>query len=223
MKNADKDVIAEWISSSEPLLITVSPGEYYIEETRIPEIYKKGDTIAVVVSDVEELQTFIKRVERSISEDRLFYEAFEKINQEETIKQGMDILNQLESNNHMESILLLAFFTKHGIYTLKNEEKSKELLSFASFQEDESTWITKANDIVKEKKYLYAVPYYLAYSIQMGSGEGYYQAGRVFLKNIKNYELCKKCFELAIEAKCEDAKKPYDYICKIGKEQYLKL
>ena len=223
--NSKNETIAMWTSSTSSFSLLTDVGEYHIEEVVVPKDYKKGDIFKFIVKSEDANKTFVKTVEHSISNEELYTKAFKYLTDSKTYEQGISLLFKLEKDNFLEAQLLLAFLLRTGICCKADISKAEELLMFAGLQKDEGTWLDCAVNNINEGKYALAFPYYTAYSQKTEKGNGYYQAGRLLITNVKNYEFCRTCFKLAIEngLNDENAKKAYDFICKIGKEQYMKL
>ena len=221
--NYANQTVTEWTSSSETFSILVDVGEYRVESIKNPQGYKSIDEESFEVLDGEVEKKLVIYAECSLTNEEQYIEAFNCLADSEQYGKGISILGRLERANLMEAILLLAFLLEKGIYGKYDVQKSNELLTFAGFQEDESTWDSKAEQLQKDEKWESAIPYYLASSMKSGSGMGYFISARILLRKVKNYELCRECFKLAVSCGIKDAEKPYDYICKIGKEEYMKL
>lgn len=226
IRNRSNETVASWISSKEDFQIYIDSGQYRIEEIKVPQGYKTGSAYSFEVSRDNENNRYVKTVERALSNDALYVKAFGYLVDSEEYPTAVSLLTELEQENHLESIMLLSFLYKQGIGVRKDSEKSSELLDFASFQMDESSWLSCAEQLIEERNYIKATPYCLAYSQKYESGDGFYKAGIIFLKKIKNYEFCKLCFKLALDKGNMKAKQAYDYICglvdKIGKEEFIK-
>ena len=223
MRNINNETVASWTTSNEEFCFFIESGKYRIVEIKVPQGYKKGNDYFFEVESENENKHYVKSVERAVSNDELYIKAFGYLANPAKYEEAVSLLTNLEKNNYIEAVLLLAFLFEQGIGVPKDSEKSKELLDFASFQQDESLWYKNAEKLIEEEKYSKAVPYYLAYSQKKEEGDGFYQAGRIFIKRIINYEFCKLCFRLAFDNGKLEAKSPYEYVSKKGKDGYMNL
>lgn len=223
MVNDRNQIVAQWTSSNESFSILVDIGNYTIESKKNPKGYKCISEIPIQVTQNDEDKEFLVTSERSMSNEELYVEAFDCMANPGKYDKCISTLEILEKDNYLDAVLLLAFLLDNGVCGKQDKGKAQELLMFAGFQEDEATWSEKAKSLCRERKFKSAVPYYLAGSLKNGSGDGFYQAARIFLIEVKNYEICKLCFKLAVECGVEDAKKPYDGICQMSVDKYMKL
>lgn len=221
--NDENQTVTAWTSSNEIFSVLVDVGQYRIESIKEAKGYKDiaGVPFSALKSETE--KAFVMIAERFATNEELYIEAFDYLSDVKQYSRALSLLEELEKANFMEAILLLSFLLEKGICGLNNAEKAQELLMFAGFQEDELTWKQKAETLQGEGKWKSAISYFLAFSMKNGSGEGFFQAARILLLKVKNYELCKECFKLAISCGVQEAEKPYDFICKIGKAEYMKL
>lgn len=221
IKNGNNETVASWTSSKEDFRIYIESGKYRIEELQAPKGYKTGNAYSFEVSSNNENKRYVKTVERAVSNDALYVKAFGYLVEAEDYPKAITLLTELEQDNHVESLMLLSFLYRYGIGVRKDAKKSRELLDFASFQEDESSWLDHAKKYIGTRNYIKAIPYCLAYSQRYENGDGFYQAGIIFISNIKNYKFCKLFFKLALDKGVMDARKPYEALCKKGKDRYM--
>lgn len=221
IKNANNETVASWTSSKEDFRIYIDSGKYRIEVIQAPQGYKTGNAFFFEVSSDNENKRYVKIVERAVSNDALYVKGFGYLVEAEDYPKAITLLTELEQDNHLESIMLLSFLYRYGIGVRKDAEKSRELLDSASFKEDESSWLDYAQKLISERNYIKAVPYCLAYSQRYENGDGFYQAGIIFTSKIKNYKFCKLFFKLALDKGVMDARKPYEALCKRGKDRYM--
>lgn len=154
---------------------------------------------------------------------QLYNEAFDAMADPSQNEHCLELLERLEAGNDLKSAMLLAFLLEQGVCGRRDADKAGELLMFAGFQEDESTWMETADSYSRKREFRSAVPYYLAASMAGHNGDGYYQAGRIFTREIRNYRMCRQCLELAVIHGVREAQKPFEIMCKISEQQYLQI
>ncbi len=217
------ELVNSWRTDDEPFITLLEPGHYVLKEVRPAQNYKRGEDTQYEVTETDIVQSFVKKVTINISDSDLFKKALSSLTSGLGKKEGTSLLRSLEEKNHLQSLLVLSFLYKTGIACEQDMKKGSELIDFAGFQSDEATWFDEAESLSGQEKYNEAVAFYLGYSQRYDKPEGYYEAGRIFLKKIKNYELCKKCFELSSKMGYESAKTPYEYLNNINEEEFMKI
>lgn len=225
LKIIDKEgkTVNIWTSSDEVDSISVDAGKYLIESVKKPKGYKDISAISISASEGENEKTLEILAERTVTDEELFIEAFDCLSDVKQYRKGISLLEKLAKANYLEAIMLLSFLTDKGLCVEQDSDRAQELATLAESIEKESEWIGKAEKMKQGKKWKMAIPYYLASSMKTEFGDGFFQAARILLIKVKNYEFCKECFRYAFTYGNQDAETPYEYICKIGEENYMRL
>lgn len=135
------------------------------------------------------------------------------------------VAHWLEKIDIVPAIILLVFLYQTEMCTGKDIDKVNSLLMWIDMIPDEVcntenlSWIEKGCLCMEENNMERAVAYFLMDSMENKTPEGYYQAGRVWMK-LDNYEFTKKCLQLAKELGHVGAGNLYKTICGFSEEKF---
>lgn len=138
------------------------------------------------------------------------------------------VLHWLELTDMVPSVLLQAFLYGNGYGKGANPDKAKKLLAWVDMMPDDLenegnlSWMEKGMLCRQNGDIERGVAYFLMESMSTGTPEGYFLAGKLWMK-LDNYEFTKKSLELAKELGHSGADDLYGKLCGISEEQFHAL
>lgn len=213
-------VVASWLQSKNALVILLPEGEYSIRSTASTAGYElQPKALSVQNANGVINKSFV--AESCLSDDDLFKCAFDRIIDNEDPSKYMPLLEQLNKSNHLDSMIWLAFLRKVGLYVSKNEQEANNLITTISLFTDADLLKEQAQKALQEEVWYKAVTYYIGFTLLAEDYEGIFIAGKCFASRLINYELCKRCFEIAAENEYPAAEKAYQQLKSIPKSEFL--
>lgn len=171
-----------------------------------------------------EIQKYLDRVKKYSAQERYDYlvALLNRRSNYEVVFHWLDLLDIVPA------VLLQAFFYKTGICKTADADKAKNLLTWVDMMPDDLfgkenlSWMEKGVRCRQEGRIEQGVAYFLMESMSSGEPEGYFEAGKLWMK-LDNYEFTRKCLELARELGHSGAANLYAKICTISEEQFHTL
>lgn len=215
-------IVASWKSNDKPIVLQLSSGRYTIHSIEEANGYKLCDEV-FEISGANGLEEKVFDAKLVLSDEGFFLNAFTEMLEEKPESNYLPKLQYLNQRNYLPALLLLAFLYRYGLFIEKNERAAQSYLETVEFIVDVQQLKSCAEEASAKNNLVLCVVYNIGWSMISDEGQGYYEAGRVFISKMKNYLLCRKCFELAAAAGYSEAEKPFKYLSSITQKQFCAI